>query len=110
MLGIRRYILENIQNLDTILDDLEFIGVTISDAKSQFFVVGVNTIGFICDANKCQPKTNKVLRIIDWRFCTNITTARAFIKVFVYYQILIENFPLIATPICHLFEKNVPLK
>ena len=34
--GIRRYILEYIQNLDKVLADLERAGVTIARAKSQF--------------------------------------------------------------------------
>ena len=35
-LGIRRYILEHIQNLDKVLADLEKAEVTIAEAKSQF--------------------------------------------------------------------------
>ena len=108
--GIRRYILEHIQNLDAVLADLERAGVTISGAKSQFCRAGIKIVGFICDANGRHPDTAKVLKIIDWPACTDITTARAFMGVCVYYRIWIENFALIATPIYHLFKKNVPFQ
>ncbi len=74
-LGIRRYILEYIQNLDAVLGDLERTGVTISGAKSQFCRAGVKIVEFICDANRRHPDTSKVLKIIDWPACTDILTA-----------------------------------
>ena len=35
-LGIRRYVLEHIKNLDKVLADLERAGITIAMGKSQF--------------------------------------------------------------------------
>ena len=86
-LGIWRYILEYIQNLDAVLTVFERDEVTISDAKSQFCRAGIKIVGFIYDANRRHTDTAKVLKIIDWPACTNITTAQAFRGVCVYSRI-----------------------
>lgn len=63
--GIRRYILEYIQNLDKVLTDLEKAGVIIARAKCQFCRAGLKIVGYICDSNGCYPNTSKVLIILD---------------------------------------------
>ncbi len=85
--GIRRYILEHIQNLDKVLADLEQASVTIARAKSQFCRAGLKVVGYICDANGRHPDTSKVLKILDWPDGTDVTSTRAFMGVCVYYQI-----------------------
>ncbi len=107
-LGIRRYVLEHIQNLDNVLADLEPAGVTIAGVKSQFCQAGLKIVGYICDADSCHPDTSKVLKILDWPECTDITSARAFMGVCVYYRIWIKDFAQVAFLIYHLFKKNVP--
>ncbi len=78
---------EHIQNLDKVSADLERAGVNIAEAKSRFFQAGIKIVGYICDANSCHPDTSKILKIFDWPECTDTTSARVFIGVFVYYRI-----------------------
>ncbi len=85
--GIRRYVVEHIQNLDKVLADLDRAWITIAGAKSQFCRVGINIVGYICDADDRHPNTSKVVKILDCPGCTDITSARAFIGVCVYYRI-----------------------
>lgn len=106
--GIRRYVFEHIQNLDKVLADLERAGVTIAGAKSQFCQAGLKIVGFICDADGRHPDTSKVLKILDWPECTDVTSARAFMGVCVYYRIWIRDFAQVAAPIYLLFKKNAP--
>ena len=80
--GIRRYVLEH-----KVFADLERAGVTIAGAKSQFCCTGIKIVEFICDTDGHHPNTSKVLKILDWPECTDITSARVFIGVCVYYQI-----------------------
>ncbi len=105
---IRRYILEHIQNLNKVLADLERADVTIAGAKSQFCRVGLKIMGYICDADGRHPDTSKVLKILDWPKCTDVTSARAFMGICVYYRIWIKDFAQVASPINHLFKKNIP--
>ena len=90
--GIIRYVLEQIQNLDKVLADLERAGVTIARAKSLFCRAGLKIVGYICDADGRHLDTSKVLKILDWPECIDVTSARAFMGVCVYYQIWIKNF------------------
>ncbi len=105
-LGMRRYMVEHIQNLDKVLADLERAGVTIAGAKSQFCRTGINIVRYICDADGHFPDKSKVLKIIDWPECTDTTSAGAFIGVCVHYQIWIKNFAPVASPIYHLFKES----
>ncbi len=65
-------------------------------------------VGYICDANSRHPDTSKVLKILDWAECTYVTSAHAFMRVYVYYRIWIKTFAQVASPIYHMFKKNKP--
>ncbi len=105
--GIRCYVFKHIRNLDKVLADLKRAGVTIARAKSQFCHTSIKIIEYICDADGNYPNTSKVLKIFDWPECTDVTSARAFMGVYVYYQIWINNFAQVASLIYHLFNKNI---
>ena len=90
--GIRRYVVEHIQNLDKVLADLERAGVTIAGAKSQFCRAGIKIVRYICDADGRHPDTSKVLKILDWPKYIDTTLACVFMGV-------IKNFAQIASPI-----------
>lgn len=101
--GIRRYVLEHIQWLDGVLADIERFGCTISGAKSQFAMEGLKMVGYVCDGQGKHPETTKVLKVLDWPIPIDLTEARAFIGICVYYRIWIKNFAEIAWPIYWLF-------
>jgi hypothetical protein len=104
--GIRRYILEHLQNLDQALFNVELAGGRVSGEKSQWCVSGVSVVGFVCDYDGRHPDSAKVAKIVDWPPCKNITEARAFIGVCVYYRIWIKGFAVITIPIYMLFRKG----
>ena len=84
--GVRRFVIEHIQALDKTLEQLERAGCTIGP-KSQFCINGIVIVGFVYRAEGKSPKTAKVIKILEWRPCTNIQEARAFVGVCVYYCI-----------------------
>ena len=69
---------------------------------------GINIVGFVCGAEGRSPDNAKVIKILEWKPCSDIGEARAFIGVCVYYRIWIKNFSIIAEPIYYLFKKGVP--
>ncbi len=79
--GMRRYVVEHIQNLDKVLADLQRAGVTIAGAKSQFCLAGIKIVGYICHAKGRHLDTSKVLKILEWPEFTDTTSARAFMGV-----------------------------
>jgi Integrase zinc binding domain/RNase H-like domain found in reverse transcriptase/Reverse transcriptase (RNA-dependent DNA polymerase) len=105
--GVRRFMLEHIQNLDRVLADIERSGTTIAAEKSKFCMAGLKVVGFVCDADGRHPDKAKVVKILEWPDCRNVTEARAFMGICVYYRIWIREFSIIALPIFVLFRKDV---
>jgi hypothetical protein len=105
--GIRRFMLEHIQNLDKVLADLERAGATISEEKSRFCVSGMKVVGYVCDSNERHPQATKVAKILQWKKPANASEARTFIGVCMYYRIWTKNFTHVASLIYRLLRQNV---
>ena len=108
--NIRRFILEHIQKLDTILINLKRTGATVSKNKSQFYIAGIKMIGYIYNFKNRHPDVSKIIKILKWPPLNNIIIIRAFISVYIYFRIWIEYFTLIAIPIYTLFKKEVEFR
>jgi hypothetical protein len=104
--GVRKFVLEHIQNLDRTLADLERAGATLSAVKSMFCMAGLRIVGYVCDAEGRHPDSAKILKILEWTRCDDLTEARAFLGICGYYRIWIEFYSLIAEPIYWLFRKG----
>ncbi len=104
--GIRQFMLEHIINLDRVLSDIERAGATIGP-KSQFCMDGIKLVGYVCGAEGRLPDSQKVIKILEWPPCTDVTSARAFLGVCVYYRIWIVSFSEKAEPIYRLLRKGV---
>ena len=106
-LGVRRYVMEHIQNLDVVLANIERAGATVSGKKSQFCMRGLKVVGFVCDINGRHPDAAKMIKIVDWPDPVDMTGARALLGVCVYYQIWVEGFANIAEPIYRVLKKGM---
>jgi hypothetical protein len=93
--------------MDEILADLKRVRCTISETKSQFCMPGLRIIEFICDILERYPNIFKIIKIVEWPSPNNITEARAFIKMAIYYKIFIKNFAIIAALIYSLIRKEI---
>jgi hypothetical protein len=99
--------MEHIQSLDRTLVRLERADCTIG-LKSQFCIDGIKIVGFVCGAEGRTPDSAKVIKILEWKPCSDVGEAWVFIGICVYYWIWIKDFSIIAEPICRLFKKGVP--
>ena len=105
--GVRRFMLEYIMWLDSVLFDIEHAGGSISAIKTQFCMEGLSIVGYVCDSAGRHPATAKIIKILEWEEeDVDLTSARAFIGVCVFYRIWIEGFAAIAAPIYATFRKN----
>ena len=104
--GVCLCILEAIQSHDDVLADIERTGKTISGFKSAFVCEGLKIVSFVCDSEGRQPVAEKVRKIVEWPACRNVTEARAFIGICVYYPAWIKDFSVVAEPIFRLFCHN----
>jgi len=62
--GIRRFMLEHIQNINHVLERVERARATIGP-KSQFCLPGLRMVGFVTDADRRRPDTAKVIKILE---------------------------------------------
>jgi hypothetical protein len=64
--GIRKYMLEHIMWLDSVLADLERAECTISGPKSQFCMPGIRIVSFICNYLEKYLNSAKMIKIVKW--------------------------------------------
>ena len=100
------YIFEYFQRINHILISIELTEVKIMREKLYWCQNEIIVIRFVCNYNSWYLKTAKIAKIVKWLSCMNITEARAFIKICVYYQIWIKDFTIIIQLIYILFKKN----
>ena len=70
-------------------------------------MMGIEIVGFVCDAEGRHPSASKVATIIEWPKPTNVTEAQGFIGVCVYYRIWVAFFAIVSEPIFWLFRTGV---
>ena len=73
--------------MNAILVNLKKTNCTISDEKFQFCIVNLKIVSFVCDLNDKSFETTKIIKILKWSSCWNVSEIRAFIEVCVYYRI-----------------------
>jgi hypothetical protein len=105
--GFWRYILKHIIWINRVLANLERTKYTILRAKSQFYISGFRIVRFIYDTLKRHSDISKVIKIMEWPSPNNVTEARAFIKMAIYYRIFIKNFAVVAALIYFLIKKEI---
>jgi len=108
LLGVRKYILEHLTNLDKVLLAIELAGATVVGEKSQWYKPGVKVVGYICDKDGRHPEAKKVEKVLNWPEPKNASDVKGFIGLCVYYRIWIKCFALIAGPLYALTKKGVP--
>ena len=94
LLGVYRYILEYIIQLDGVLIDLERARYIILGAKSYFYKDKIIVVSYRYNRKGQYLEELKVAKIIYQKDCKDITLARAFLGVCVYYQIQVEDFAI----------------
>ena len=92
LLGVYRYILEYIIQLDRVLIDLEQARYIILGAKSYFYKDKIIVVSYHYNRKGRYPEELKVAKIIYQKDYKDITLAQAFLGVCVYYQIQVEDF------------------
>ena len=63
-------------------------------------------VDFVCDLNDRSSETAKIIKILEWSSCRDVSKVRAFIDVCVYYRIWIMNFIIIASSIYRLLRNE----
>jgi len=104
---VRQFVLKYIKNLDFVLLNFELVNCIISDENSQFCISSIKIVRFVCDFHDFRSEDFKIIKILEWCLCHDVTSVQAFIEVCMYYQVWIKNFVLIAASIFQLFKKKI---
>jgi len=70
-----------------VLADLERARCIILGVKSYFCKDKIIVVSYRCNGKRRYLEELKVAKIIYWKDCKDITSARAFLGVVIYYQI-----------------------
>ena len=76
-----------IQWLNVVFVNLEKTSCTISNEKSQFCIFELKIVDFVCDSNDRSSEIAKIIKILEWSSCHDVSKVRAFINVCVYYRL-----------------------
>lgn len=106
--GIRRFVLEHIENLAKVLLNFELAGATANPEKSEFCKPTAEIVGYICGSNGRLPGKAKVLKILEWDTCKDVSEVRSFLGLTVYFRIWIENYATETLPLTRLLRKGEP--
>ena len=79
--------MKHVQWLNAVFMNWEKANCTISNEKSQFCMFELKIIDFVCDSNDRSSETAKIIKILKWSSCRDVSKVRAFINVYVYYRI-----------------------
>lgn len=105
--GVRRYVLEHLQNLDKVLVNVELAGCTISGPKSKWCQNEAVIVGYLCGTNGRKPDNIKIQKILEWTTCANVAEVRAFLGITGYYRQWVEGYGVVAIPLTKLLRKAV---
>ena len=100
------FIIKHIQWLNAVLVNLEKTKCTISNEKFQFCRFESKIVDFVCDSNHKFSEIAKIIKILDWSSCCNVSKVWIFIDACVYYRIWIINFIIIAFFIYRLLKNE----
>ena len=81
------YIFKAIQNLNSVLINVECIDECVLKEKSQYIMKQLQIIDYICKSKKHSFKAVKTLKLVDWSLYNSIKDTCVFIDFCVYYQL-----------------------
>ncbi|KAG8489095.1 hypothetical protein CXB51_017085 [Gossypium anomalum] len=64
-------------------------------------------LGHIVSAEGIRVDPSKISTVVDWKPPRNVSKVRSFLGLAGYYRIFVKGFPMIATPITWLLQKDV---
>jgi len=62
---MHQFMLKHIKNLNFVLLNFEFIDCIISDKKSQFCMLSIKIVKFVCDFHDCRSENFKIIKILE---------------------------------------------
>src|SRR5271156_5702755 len=71
---------------------MKYSGGTFSGYKSMLCAPEITVLGHRCTAQGCLPDQSRVVKIVNWGPCKDLTDVRAFLGTIGVCRLFIENF------------------
>jgi hypothetical protein len=108
--GIRRFVWEHFQNLNRIVQRMEYSGGTFSGLKLYLCVPEFVVLGMRCTPQGRIPDDSKILPVKNWGPCKSLSDVRAFLGTIGTCRMFIQNFAKRANAISKLLRHGIPFE
>ncbi len=72
---VHQFMLKHIKNFNFVLLNFELVDCIISDEKLQFCMLSIKIVKFVCDFHDCRSEDFKIIKILEWCLCHDVTSA-----------------------------------
>ena len=105
--GCRKFVMDHINDCESILNKLEQVHLTLSGTKSSFGQNEVLIVGHMCGWYGRKPSPIKINAIQNMKeVCESVTEVRRFLGACVFYHIWIPHFAHVSDPLYQLLRKG----
>ena len=104
--GVRKFVYDHLQHVDSVLKRLIEVRLTLSAEKSKFAVPEIKVVGQICGTYGRKPCANNVLGIVNLQPCKDQHEVRRFLGACSFYRIWIPHYAHVAEPLYQLLRKQ----
>lgn len=108
--GVRRFIWEQLQNDNRIIQRIKHAGGTLSGKKSRFAPPRFGALGSRCTPEGRVADPECVQAVVNWTVCKTVSDVRAFLGTVGVARIFIKDFAKIANPLNKLLRKDAPFE
>jgi hypothetical protein len=100
----------HLKDLKEVFDKIRKAGLKLRLDKCHFCNREIEFLGYIVGRDGIRTSERIIEKVKEYPRPTNLTEARGFIGLALYYRRFIQDFSKIAKPIMELFQKNVKFK
>jgi len=90
--GIRRFVWEHFQDLNRIIQRMKYSGGTFSGVKTFLCRPEITVTGHRCTSDGRLPDQSRVVKIVNWGPCKDLSDVRAFLGTIGVCRLFIRNF------------------
>jgi hypothetical protein len=106
--GIQRFVWEHFQDLNHIVQQMQYSGRTFSGLKTTLCAPEITVLGHQCTIEERLPDQSRVAKIVNWGPCKDLTNVRAFLGTIGICRLFIKNFSHCAHQLVKLTRKGAP--
>jgi len=105
--GVRRFVIEYLQNIDHELPDVEMAGATISGQKSSQFRCGVEILSWVCGEAGRWLQASNVDKVGKWPMRENRPDCSPGLRFWTRFWIWIPTYAMVAGPLIQMLCKDI---